>query len=143
MKFDIVVVGSGIAGLSFALKTAKLGYKVAIVTKKERSDTNTNHAQGGIASVTSGADDFDSHVEDTLVAGDGLCDENAVREIVKSGPQQIKELIEDGVEFTSLADGSLSLGREGGHSQRRILHVKDYTGRAIEEALLKCIAEVG
>ncbi|MBE6412241.1 MAG: L-aspartate oxidase [Opitutales bacterium] len=141
MKFDIVVVGSGIAGLSFALKTAKLGYKVAIVTKKERSDTNTNHAQGGIASVTSGADDFDSHVKDTLVAGDGLCDENAVREIVKSGPQQIKELIEDGVEFTSLADGSLSLGREGGHSQRRILHVKDYTGRAIEEALLKCIAE--
>lgn len=141
MKFDVVVVGSGIAGLSFALKTAKLGYKVAIVTKKERSDTNTNHAQGGIASVTSGADDFDSHVKDTLIAGDGLCDENAVREIVKSGPQQIQDLIDEGVEFTSLADGSLSLGREGGHSKRRILHVKDYTGRAIEEALLKRIAE--
>lgn len=141
MKFDVVVVGSGIAGLSFALKTAKLGHKVAIVTKKERSDTNTNHAQGGIASVTSGADDFDSHVSDTLIAGDGLCDENAVREIVKSGPQQIQDLIDDGVEFTSLADGSLSLGREGGHSKRRILHVKDYTGRAIEEALLKRIAE--
>ena len=141
MKFDVVVVGSGIAGLSFALKTAKLGHKVAIVTKKERSDTNTNHAQGGIASVTSCADDFDSHVRDTLIAGDGLCNEAAVREIVKSGPQQIKDLIAEGVEFTSLQDGSPSLGREGGHSQRRILHVKDYTGRAIEEALLKCISE--
>ena len=79
MKFDAVVVGSGIAGLSFALKSSKLGHKVAIITKKERSDTNTNHAQGGIASVTSCADDFDSHVKDTLVAGDGLCDEAAVR----------------------------------------------------------------
>ncbi len=141
MKFDVVVVGSGIAGLSFALKTAKLGHKVAIVTKKERSDTNTNHAQGGIASVTSCTDDFDSHVKDTLIAGDGLCDESAVREIVRSGPQQIKDLIEEGVEFTSLQDGSPSLGREGGHSRRRILHVKDYTGRAIEEALLKCVSE--
>ncbi len=141
MKFDVVVVGSGIAGLSFALKTAKLGHKVAIATKKERSDTNTNHAQGGIASVTSNTDDFDSHVKDTLIAGDGLCDENAVREIVKSGPQQIHDLIEEGVEFSSNADGSPSLGREGGHSKRRILHVKDYTGRAIEEALLKRIAE--
>ena len=84
MKFDAVVVGSGIAGLSFALKSSKLGHKVAIITKKERSDTNTNHAQGGIASVTSCADDFDSHVRDTLVAGDGLCDEAAVREIVRA-----------------------------------------------------------
>ncbi|MBP3526496.1 MAG: FAD-dependent oxidoreductase, partial [Opitutales bacterium] len=140
MKFDAVVVGSGIAGLSFALKSSKLGHKVAIITKKERSDTNTNHAQGGIASVTSCADDFDSHVRDTLVAGDGLCDEAAVREIVRAGPRQIKDLIEEGVEFTSLEDGSPSLGREGGHSQRRILHVKDYTGRAIEEALLKAVA---
>ena len=140
MKFDAVVVGSGIAGLSFALKSSKLGHKVAIITKKERSDTNTNHAQGGIASVTSCADDFDSHVKDTLIAGDGLCNEAAVRAIVSAGPRQIKDLIEEGVEFTSLEDGSPSLGREGGHSQRRILHVKDYTGRAIEEALLKAVA---
>ncbi len=139
MHFDVVVVGSGIAGLSFALRTAKFGHKVAIITKKERSDTNTNHAQGGIASVTSCADDFESHVRDTLVAGDGLCHEDVVREIVKSGPRQIKDLIAEGVEFTSLADGTPSLGQEGGHSQRRILHVKDYTGRAIEEALLKCV----
>lgn len=140
MEFDVVVVGSGIAGLSFALKTARKGRSVAIFTKKERSDTNTNHAQGGIASVTSGADDFSSHVRDTLVAGDGLCDETAVREIVKSGPTQIKDLISLGVNFTNLSDGTPSLGREGGHSQRRILHVKDYTGKAIEEALLKAVA---
>ena len=139
MKFDTVVVGSGIAGLSFALKSAKLGHSVAVITKKERSDTNTNHAQGGIASVMSKTDDFESHVKDTLIAGDGLCDEVAVREIVESGPREIQNLIESGVEFSSLEDGSPALGREGGHSQRRILHVKDYTGRAIEEALLKSI----
>lgn len=139
MKFDIVVVGSGIAGLSFALKSAKLGHKVAVITKKERSDTNTNHAQGGIASVMSKTDDFESHVRDTLIAGDGLCHEDAVREIVRSGPREITNLIEEGVKFTSLEDGSPALGREGGHSQRRILHVKDYTGRAIEEALLKSV----
>ena len=143
MNFDTVVVGSGIAGLSFAIKMAKLGHKVAIFTKKERSDTNTNHAQGGIASVTSGTDNFDMHVRDTLIAGDGLCDEHAVREIVKAGPEQIKNLIEEGVEFTNRDDGSPSLGREGGHSKRRILHVKDYTGRAIEEALLKTVAALG
>ncbi len=140
MKFDIVVVGSGIAGLSFSLKSAKLGYKVAIVTKKQRSDTNTNHAQGGIASVTSCADDFNSHVQDTLVAGDGLCHEDAVRAIVSAGPEQIKNLIEEGVEFSKDESGEVALGKEGGHSQRRILHVKDYTGRAIEEALLKSVA---
>ena len=140
MKFDIVVVGSGIAGLSFSLKSAKLGYKVAIVTKKQRSDTNTNHAQGGIASVTSCADDFNSHVQDTLIAGDGLCHEDAVRAIVSAGPEQIKNLIEEGVEFSKDESGEIALGKEGGHSQRRILHVKDYTGRAIEEALLKSVA---
>lgn len=138
-NFDIVVVGSGIAGLSFAIKTARLGYKVAIVTKKKSSETNTNHAQGGIASVTSSCDDFESHVKDTLIAGDGLCHEDVVRAIVTSGPSQIKMLMADGVPFSREADGSPALGREGGHSQRRILHVKDYTGRAIEEALLAYI----
>ncbi len=141
MKYDTVIIGSGIAGLSFALKTAKLGHKVAIFTKKERSDTNTNHAQGGIASVTSAADDFESHVRDTLIAGDALCHEDAVRAIVKAGPAQIRDLIEEGVEFSKASDGSVELGREGGHSQRRILHVKDYTGRAIEEALLKSVSK--
>ena len=140
MNYDIIVVGSGIAGLSFALKCSKLGHKVAILTKKTSSDSNTNHAQGGIASVTSSADDFESHVKDTLIAGDGLCDLAAVENIVKSGPEQIKNLIAEGVKFTPASDGSYELGREGGHSQRRILHVKDYTGRAIEEALLKCVS---
>lgn len=139
--YDIVVVGSGIAGLSFAIKTAKLGYKVAIVTKKKSSETNTNHAQGGIASVTSNLDDFESHVKDTLIAGDGLCHEDVVRNIVTSGPKRIKELIEEGVPFSRDPDGTPSLGREGGHSMRRILHVKDFTGRAIEEALLKYIKD--
>ena len=140
MKFDVIVIGSGIAGLSFSLKTAKLGYKVAIFTKKQRSDTNTNHAQGGIASVTSCTDDFQSHVKDTLIAGDGLCNEDAVKAIVKAGPEQIKNLIEEGVEFSKDDSGGVALGKEGGHSQRRILHVKDYTGRAIEEALLKSVS---
>ncbi|MBO6101782.1 MAG: L-aspartate oxidase, partial [Opitutales bacterium] len=138
-SYDIVVVGSGIAGLSFAIKTARLGYRVAIVTKKKSSETNTNHAQGGVACVTSALDDFESHVRDTLIAGDGLCHEDVVRAIVESGPEQIKSLIEEGVPFSRERDGSPCLGREGGHSQRRILHVKDFTGRAIEEALLAYI----
>lgn len=138
-SYDIVVVGSGIAGLSFAIKTANLGYKVAIVTKKKSSETNTNHAQGGVACVTSKLDDFESHVRDTLIAGDGLCHEDAVRAIVEAGPAQIKSLIEEGVPFSREDDGTPCLGREGGHSQRRILHVKDFTGRAIEEALLDYI----
>jgi len=141
MNYDIIVVGSGIAGLSFALKTSRLGHKVAIITKKTRSETNTNHAQGGIASVTSATDAFENHVKDTLIAGDGLCDKAAVENIVRNGPKQIELLIKEGVEFTNRADGNISLGKEGGHSKRRILHVKDYTGRAIEEALLKSVAE--
>lgn len=134
--FDILVIGSGIAGLSFALRCSAQGKKVYIITKKNADDTNTNHAQGGIASVTSTLDDYESHIKDTLIAGDGLCNEKAVRAIVQSGPEEIQNLIKQGVEFTSLKDGSPELGREGGHSARRILHVKDYTGKAIEEALL-------
>ncbi len=140
MNFDIIVAGSGIAGLSAALKCARLGHRVAVITKKNRSDTNTNHAQGGIASVTSTSDDFALHVRDTLIAGDGLCDREAVEHIVHSGPSQIDELIRFGVEFTNLANGNPSLGKEGGHSKRRILHVKDFTGRAIENALLSAVA---
>ncbi len=137
--FDIVVVGSGIAGLSFALKSAKMGKTVAIVTKKSSVETSTNKAQGGIASVMSGTDNFDSHVKDTLIAGDGLCNESVVKAIVEAGPKQIEELISEGVPFSKDANGGHALGREGGHSQRRILHVKDYTGRAIEETLLQNI----
>jgi len=134
------VVGSGIAGLSFALKVAQKGHSVAILTKKNKADSNTNWAQGGIAVVTAQTDDFDKHVRDTLVAGDGLCDEAVVREIVRDGPQRVRELVEWGVRFSRDEAGEYDLGREGGHGERRILHVKDTTGKAIEEALLKAVA---
>ena len=138
--YDVIVVGSGIAGLSFALKVAAQGWRVLILTKKDRAESNTNYAQGGIAAVTSQMDDFNSHVRDTLVAGDGLCDEAVVRTIVEEGPARIHELAELGVKFTTGEDGQVSLGMEGGHSKRRILHVKDVTGRAIEQALLHAVA---
>jgi len=134
--YDVIVVGSGIAGLSFALKVAEAGHRVAIITKKNSADSNTNYAQGGIAAVTSQTDDVEMHVADTLDAGDGLCDERAVREILKDGAASIEELAHRGVAFTQLGDGRVSLGKEGGHSKRRILHVKDVTGKAIEQALI-------
>jgi L-aspartate oxidase len=144
-QFDFLVLGSGIAGLSFALKVAPRG-RVAIVTKKDRAESNTNYAQGGIAAVTSKEDSFELHVRDTLTAGAGLCKENVVRTIVSEGPAQIQELIELGMRFTERdgpgADGSreLDLGKEGGHSKRRILHAKDMTGREVERALLDAIS---
>jgi L-aspartate oxidase len=139
-SFDVLVIGSGIAGLSFALKVAQLGHSVAILTKKNKADSNTNWAQGGIAVVTAETDDFDKHVEDTLVAGDGLCDRSVVKQIIRDGPARIRELVELGLKFSRDDDGEYDLGREGGHSERRILHVKDMTGKAIENALLKSIA---
>lgn len=143
--FDFLVLGSGIAGLSFALKVARHG-RVAIITKKNRAESNTNYAQGGIAAVTSKEDSFEMHVRDTLVAGGGLCKEAVVRTIVEEGPARIAELIELGMKFSEREapgeDGGkeLDLGKEGGHSQRRILHAKDVTGREIERALLAAIA---
>jgi L-aspartate oxidase len=139
--FDVLVVGSGIAGLSFALKVAQQGHTVAILTKKTRAESNTNYAQGGIAVVTSKTDDFASHVRDTLTAGDGLCDEKVVREIVRDGPACVKELVDIGLKFSRTESGAYDLGREGGHSKRRILHVKDMTGKAIEEALLRAVSQ--
>jgi L-aspartate oxidase len=144
-QFDYLVLGSGIAGLSFALKVAPRG-RVAIVTKKDRAESNTNYAQGGIAAVTSKEDSFELHVRDTLTAGAGLCKENVVRTIVEEGPARIAELIELGMKFSERdapsEDGGkeLDLGREGGHSKRRILHAKDVTGREIERALLNAAA---
>ncbi len=143
--FDFLVLGSGIAGLSFALKVAPRG-RVAIVTKKDRAELNTNYAQGGIAAVTSKEDSFELHVRDTLAAGAGLCKESVVRTIVEEGPARIQELIELGMKFSERdapgEDGGreLDLGREGGHSKRRILHAKDMTGREIEHALLNAVS---
>ena len=135
---DFLVIGSGIAGLSFALKVAKEG-SVAIVTKRQGIDSNTAWAQGGIACVTDEEDSVDLHVEDTLDAGAGLCDEDVVRTIVSEGPERIQELIDYGVAFDHHeVDGEqvISLGREGGHSKRRILHSRDTTGREIQDKLL-------
>lgn len=139
-KYDVLVIGSGIAGLSFALKVARRGLSVAILTKKNKADSNTNWAQGGIAVVTAETDDFAKHVADTLVAGDGLCDKKVVRRIVAEGPARVRELVELGLEFSRDRAGEYDLGREGGHSERRILHVKDMTGKAIEDALIDAIS---
>ncbi len=131
-RYDYVVLGSGIAGLTFALNAADNG-SVAVITKKNRAESNTNYAQGGIACVTSAEDTFDLHVRDTLEAGAGLCREDVVRGIVEEGPERIKELIELGMSFTERGNGDgLDLGKEGGHSKRRILHAMDITGRKIE-----------
>jgi L-aspartate oxidase len=119
LDFDVIVVGSGIAGLSLALKAADAGRRTAILTKKTRAESNTNYAQGGIACVTSDSDDFESHVRDTLVAGDGLCREEVVRSIVRDGPARIHELIERGLKFSRDASGGYALGREGGHYRAR------------------------
>ena len=135
IETDILVIGSGIAGLSFALKAAKYS-KVLIVTKKEQAESNTNYAQGGIAAVTSSNDTFDLHIKDTLECGAGLCHLDAVEQIVKNGPRLIQELIELGVNF-STGKAGLDLGREGGHSRERIVHSKDLTGLEIEKALIE------
>jgi L-aspartate oxidase len=142
-RYDFVVLGSGIAGLTFALNVAERG-SVAVITKKNRAESNTNYAQGGIACVTSNEDTFDLHVRDTLEAGAGLCNEKVVRGIVEEGPERIRELIELGMSFTERENGhgqELDLGKEGGHSKRRILHAKDVTGREIERALLAALAK--
>lgn len=144
-SFNFIVLGSGIAGLTFALKVAPQG-RVAIITKKNRAESNTNYAQGGIAAVTSREDSFELHVRDTLQAGAGLCKEPVVRTIVQEGPERIAELIELGMKFSERevpgpnGTRELDLGREGGHSKRRILHAKDVTGREIERALLAAVA---
>ena len=141
--YDFIVIGSGIAGLSFAKKAAEHG-SVAIITKGAPSDSNTSFAQGGVACVTSAEDTFDLHVKDTLEAGAGLCNEAIVRIIVTEGPERIRELIEMGVQFderdTETGERELDLGREGGHSKRRVLHARDLTGKEIEQTLLHSVA---
>lgn len=139
IRSDFLVIGSGIAGLSFALQAAKHG-TVAVITKREVTESATNYAQGGIASVFSQDDTFDAHVEDTLVAGAGICHEDVVRMVVEEGPEVIRNLIEWGVQFTR-SGSSYDLTREGGHSQRRILHADDVTGREIERALVVAVQE--
>ena len=138
--WDFLVIGTGIAGLSFALKAAQYG-PVAIITKKTDRESNTNYAQGGIASVITPDDSFDLHIEDTMEAGAGLCHPDIVERVVRDGPVRIQELIDWGAEFTKTQDQNgvekLSLGREGGHSRHRIVHAADLTGREIERSLVE------
>ncbi len=140
---DFLIIGSGIAGLMFALKVAESG-KVALVTKKEAMDSNTNKAQGGIASVFDKTDSFDLHIRDTLAAGDGICNKDVVEKVVKDGPGRIRELIDLGVQFnlkkSRFSDeekSELDLGCEGGHSKNRIVHAHDMTGAEVERVLVE------
>jgi len=140
IKTDFLVIGSGIGGLSFALKASQMG-EVVIVTKKEDSESNTNYAQGGIASVLAPNDSFDLHVEDTLRAGAGLCDPQVVRKVVEAGPGCIQELAQIGVQFTTKRqkEDQFDLGLEGGHSRNRVVHAADLTGKEVENALLAAV----
>ncbi|MDX9696536.1 MAG: L-aspartate oxidase [Bacteroidales bacterium] len=137
---DFLVIGSGIAGLSFALKVADFG-KVIIISKTSLEESNTKYAQGGIAAVTSDLDSFEKHIQDTLIAGDGLCNREVVEMVVKEAPAQIKQLIDWGVQFDKNETGKYDMGREGGHSEYRILHHKDNTGQEIENSLVKRVRE--
>lgn len=138
MKTDYLVIGSGAAGLSFALKAAASGH-VTIVTKGEIEEANTNYAQGGICSVTYAPDTFEKHIEDTLVCGAGKCDREAVELVVRRAPELIEDLIRWGTRFDKTPDGKFELNREGGHSEHRILHHEDLTGAEIERALIASV----
>lgn len=138
MKTDFLVIGSGAAGLSFALKAAAKGH-VTIVTKGEMQECNTNYAQGGICSVTYAPDTFEKHIHDTLVCGAGKCDERAVELVVRRAPELIRDLIGWGTRFNKTPDGRFELNREGGHTEHRILHYEDLTGAEIERALVEAV----
>ena len=135
-EVDFLVIGSGIAGLSFALKVADYG-KVCVLTKADAAEGSTRYAQGGIAAVIYDTDSFEKHIQDTLVAGAGICDEETVRMTITEAPERIKELIRYGIRFDKRPDGLYDLHREGGHSNFRILHHKDNTGAEVERGLLE------
>ena len=140
MQTDFLVIGSGIAGLTYAIKVAKQfpQKKIIIITKTTSDETNTKYAQGGIAGVwDENKDSFDKHIDDTLIAGDGLCDKDIVEIVVKEGPERIREIIDYGANFDKTNSGEYALGKEGGHSEFRILHHKDVTGKEMERALLQ------
>ncbi|HSL86626.1 MAG TPA: L-aspartate oxidase, partial [Bacteroidales bacterium] len=139
-RTDFLVIGSGIAGLMFALKAARSG-RVTIVTKATIEDTNTRYAQGGIAAVLREPDNFEKHISDTLIAGNGICDEQVVRMVAGEAPDRIRDLIELGVRFDVNEDGNYDLAREGGHSEYRILHAKDKTGEVIQKTLADRVKE--
>lgn len=138
LETDYLVIGSGLAGLNFALLAAEHGH-VTVVTKKRPVDTNTNWAQGGVAAVLADDDSFDRHVDDTLVAGDGLCDREVVELCVADGPAQVQRLLDIGVRLDRDKAGKLDLGREGAHTRHRVVHWEDMTGREIQRALIDAV----
>jgi L-aspartate oxidase len=140
VQADFLVIGGGVAGLSFALMAADRG-TVAILTKRARQEGSTQYAQGGIASVLSSNDSFERHIEDTITAGAGLCKQEAVEVAVREGPERVRELVSLGAEFSRRPSGEFDLTREGGHSERRIVHATDITGREVERALLAACDE--
>ena len=144
MQTDFLVIGSGIAGLTYALKVARdcPDKKILIFTKTTSDETNTKYAQGGVAGVWDNENDsFEKHIEDTLIAGDGLCNEKTVEIVVREGVERIREIIDWGAKFDKEPDGDYALGKEGGHSEFRILHHKDVTGKEMERALLEAIKQ--
>jgi len=143
-KTDFLIIGSGISGLSLALNLSKLvpEEKVLLITKESLHESSTFYAQGGIACVWDKSDNFEKHIHDTIIAGDGLCDENVVRKIITQAPDRIKDLIDLGIEFTRNEEGEYNLGQEGGHSQRRILHINDQTGQSVEQALINKVKKL-
>lgn len=144
MQTDFLVIGSGIAGLTFALKVSQHfpGKKVTVITKAASDETNTKYAQGGVAVVNDWEhDSFEKHIEDTLIAGDGLCNKEVVEIVVKEGPARIAEIINWGAQFDKDAEGDYRRGKEGGHSEFRILHHKDVTGKEMERALLEAVKQ--
>jgi L-aspartate oxidase len=141
-QVDFLVVGSGIAGLTFANKAAKHG-NVLVLTKKRKADSSTNYAQGGIAAVFGGDDAPEYHMRDTIKAGEGLCHKNAVATMICDGPALVKELHAMGCRFSMNSSGQFDLAQEGGHSRRRIVHAKDFTGQEIERVLLEETKKTG
>ena len=143
IRVDFIVLGSGLAGLSYALKAAAHG-KVLVITKSFQNSGSTGRAQGGIASVMAPEDSIEKHIQDTLTAGAGACREDRVRNLISRGPRAVKDLIEWGVRFSldKKSDGSSTsyhLAREGGHSDSRILHSEDITGKEIQRALVEAV----
>ena len=137
---NYLIIGSGVAGLTFAIKIAERfpDRKITIITKANEDESNTKYAQGGIAIVTDETEDsYQKHIDDTLICGDGLCDIEVVKMVITEGPKRLKELIACGAKFDKTDKGNFDLGKEGGHSQNRVIHHKDQTGYEIERAILE------